>query len=158
MLAALERHYDFLSGNRPPPVGPLADALAALDERRAAPLLAKQLNDPANQAGDIQKVAQALHKLAGSAELSELKTFFALYRATAGETPLVEAVVLVAESILRVGGDEGYSLVRQAAFDPLTQAKVRQGLNRALRNADSPRSDSKVSVKPGSGARAEAAR
>jgi outer membrane protein assembly factor BamB len=145
MLAALERHYDFLSGNRPPPVGPLADALAALEERRAAPLLAKQLNDPANEAGDIQKVAQALHELAGPGELPELKTFFALYRATASEANMENAVILVAEAIIRVGGDEGRALVRQAAFDPLTAPSVRSGLNKALQPPPGP---SKVSRNP----------
>ncbi len=38
MLAALEAPFDFMSANKlPAPVGPLADALAAMGERRAAP-------------------------------------------------------------------------------------------------------------------------
>jgi hypothetical protein len=32
MLTALERHYDFVSGTLPPPVGSIADALGALNE------------------------------------------------------------------------------------------------------------------------------
>ena len=48
----------------PPPVGALADALAASGELRAAPLLAKHLNDPANSAQDVAHAARALIKLA----------------------------------------------------------------------------------------------
>ena len=41
MEAALERHYDFLKDVlRSPPVGPIAQALGAMKETRAAPLLA----------------------------------------------------------------------------------------------------------------------
>lgn len=148
MLAALKRHYDFLSGNRPPPVGPLADALAALGSKQAAPLLAKQLNDPANEAGDTQKVAKALHELAGASELDELKTFFALYRATAAEPNLAGAVILVAETMIRVGGEDGRALVKQAAFDPLTQQSIRSGLNKALRPPPGAKAVPKVSRKP----------
>src|SRR5690606_37886943 len=96
MLAALERHYDFLSGKQPPPVGPLAQALEAMNEAQAAPLLAKHLNDPATDVKDVGLLANALYKLATHAEGEELKTFFALYRATADQAPLVDAVIKVA--------------------------------------------------------------
>ena len=44
MLKALARRYDFLDDVlRPPPVGPLAEALANLGEKRAAPLLVPTL-------------------------------------------------------------------------------------------------------------------
>jgi len=129
MLAALERHYDFVSGVLlPPPVGPLADALAASGETRAAPLLAKHLNDPANSAEDVAHAARALVKLATKAEYEDLRTFFALYRATADDEALVAAVIASAEALLRVGGDAGRSLLERAAQDPLTQGDVRRAL------------------------------
>ncbi|MDQ2644193.1 MAG: PQQ-binding-like beta-propeller repeat protein, partial [Myxococcota bacterium] len=81
MLAALEAPFDFMSPNQlPAPVGPLADALAAMGERRAAPLLAKHLNDPANDMADVERAAVALGTLATPSEYDELRTFFALYR------------------------------------------------------------------------------
>jgi len=129
MLAALARHYDFVSGVLlAPPVGPLADALAASNEMRAAPLLAKHLNDPANSADDVAHAARALVKLATAAEYEDLRTFFALYRATADDEALVAAVVACAEAVLRVGGDAGRALVERAAQDPLTQSDVRRAL------------------------------
>jgi outer membrane protein assembly factor BamB len=133
MLSALARHYDFVSGVLlPPPVGPLADALAASGETRAAPLLAKHLNDPANSAEDVAHAARALAKLATPAEYEELRTFFALYRATADDEALVAAVVSSARAILRIGGADGRAVVERAAQDPLTQGEVRRALPAVL--------------------------
>jgi len=133
MLSALARHYDFVSGVLlPPPVGPLADALAAAGETRAAPLLANHLNDPANSAEDVAHAARALAKLATPAEYEDLRTFFALYRATADDEALVAAVVSSAQAILRVGGSDGRAIVERAARDPLTQADVRRALPAVL--------------------------
>src|SRR6185369_944992 len=126
-------HYDFVSGVLlPPPVGPLADALAASAETRAAPLLAKHLNDPANSADDVAHAARALAKLATSAEYEDLRTFFALYRATADDEALVAAVVSSAEALLRIGGADGRAVVERAAQDPLTQNDVRRALPTVL--------------------------
>lgn len=129
MLAALERHYDFLSGELlAPPVGPLADALSAMKEKRAAPLLARHLNDPSTEVSDVERAASALSSLATPEELPSLRTFFALYRATADEPMLVQAVVSVARALLRVGGSDGRTLVDRAARDPLTQPEVAREL------------------------------
>jgi outer membrane protein assembly factor BamB len=129
MLAALERHYDFLDDVlRPPPVGPLADALAAIGEKRAGPLLASHLNDPANTPDDTERAARALAKLATATEMDELKTFFALYRATADQKELVNAVLSVAEALIRVGGDEAQRIVQRAVDDPMTHPQVKAGL------------------------------
>jgi hypothetical protein len=132
MLTALERHYDFLSGTLPPPVGAIADALAALNDTRGAPLLARHLNDPANSIDDVERAARALGKLATPAEYRDLRTFFALYRATADEPGLVGAVGEVAGALLRVGGEEGRTLVERAASDPLTQPDVRRAISALL--------------------------
>jgi outer membrane protein assembly factor BamB len=129
MLAALERHYDYVSDVLlPPPLGPLADALAAMNEVSATPLLARHLNDPANDMADVERAAVALGKLATPAEYEELRTFFALYRATADEPSLVNAVVAIGGALLRIGGEPGKTLVERAARDPLTQADVKRGL------------------------------
>jgi outer membrane protein assembly factor BamB len=128
MLTALGRHYDFISGEQPPPVGPLADALAAMKETRAAAPLARHLNDPATPEEDVEHAARALETLSTPAELEELRTFFALYRATATSEPLVNAVISVAATLLRVGGTEGKALVDRAGLDPLTVPEVRKAL------------------------------
>jgi outer membrane protein assembly factor BamB len=146
MLEALGRHYDFISGDQPPPVGPLAVALGSIGERKAAPLLARHLNDPANSIDDVSHAAVALETLATGAELGELKTFFALYRATADEPLLIRAVLSVAAALVRVGGPDGQALVERASTDPLTQPDVRQGLGEAL--APKPKPGENNTVKP----------
>jgi outer membrane protein assembly factor BamB len=129
MLEALASHYDFLAGElRVPPVGPLADALAAIGEPRAAGMLADHLNDPADSSDDVARAARALVKLGTSAEYDRIKTFFTLYRATANDEKLVEAVIASAKAMIRVGGDEAEEVVLRAANDPLTEAEVRKGI------------------------------
>jgi outer membrane protein assembly factor BamB len=144
MLAALEQHYDFLSDIlRSPPVGPMAEALAAMNEARAAKPLARHLNDAANTPDDIERAARALSKLATKEELGELETFFALYRATASDKELVNAVIAVAEALIRIGGDAGKKLVSDAKADPMTQPEVKNGLD----NLATPKAD-KADTKP----------
>ena len=128
MLAALERHYDFVTGAAPPPVGPLADALAGLRDSRGAAPLARHLNDPANSIDDVARAARALEVLATSSEARELTTFFALYHATADDPALVSAVLSVGAALVRVGGAEGRAAVERAASNPLTQPDVQRGL------------------------------
>jgi outer membrane protein assembly factor BamB len=129
MMTALERHYDFLSDVlRPPPVGPLADALAAVGEKRAAPLLAAHLNDPSDSPNDVRRAAHALVSLATPAEVDAVRTFFSLYRATADEDDLVAAVIDAARILVEIGGPSGIELVQRAAKDPLTNSAVREGI------------------------------
>jgi hypothetical protein len=90
------------------------------------------LNDPANDMVDVERAAQALGKLATAAEYEELRTFFALYRATADEPSLVNAVVAIGGALLRIGGAAGKAVVERAAQDPLTQSDVKRGLTALL--------------------------
>ena len=55
---ALGKHYDFLRDVlASPPVGPIADALAAMKEPKGAPLLASHLLDPADTDDDVRRAA-----------------------------------------------------------------------------------------------------
>lgn len=129
MMAALERRYDYLADiTLPPPVGPLADALAAVDESGAASLLAEHLNDPATSLKDLARVAKALAKLATADELPALHDFFTVYRATAEDDAMINAVIEVARAIVRVGDDEDKDILRAAADDDMTQESVKNAL------------------------------
>lgn len=134
MLATLARHYDFISDEQAPPVGPLADALAAMNETRAAPLLARHLQDPATSLEDVARAAKALEVLATPAELPALRTFFSLYRATADERELFDAVLSVARALVRIGGTEGRALLERAATDSMTIPQIAQGLAPILKS------------------------
>ena len=129
MLSALARHYDFLKDDlRPPPVGPLADALAAMGERRAAPALAAHLFDPANPSGALKRAAAALVLLGTANELPDLRTFFALYHASADDADLVAAVASVARALIKLGTADNRADVAHAAEDPVTTQAVRAEL------------------------------
>lgn len=121
MLAALSKHYDFLRDVlRPPPVGPLADALAAMKETRAAPLLAAHVLDPANSDEDVRRAAVALTTLATKNELGELQQFFGNNRATAASEDVATAVANVGAAIVRIDPVAGRALVDAALKDEMT--------------------------------------
>jgi outer membrane protein assembly factor BamB len=129
MLAALGRHYDFLKDVlRPPPVGPLAHALAAMKERSAAPLLASHLLDPADTEEDVRETAAALAVIGTTSELPALRQFFAMYRATAMGDEMPVAVARVAEALMRLDVKSGRTTVEAASKDGMTSGDVRDRL------------------------------
>jgi outer membrane protein assembly factor BamB len=133
--AALAKHYDFLAGVlRPPPVGPIAKAVATMGDGAAAPLLAEQLLDPANTAGDVREAATALAVVARPEQLPTLRRFFGMYRASATDDDTCAAVVGVAKAILAVGGKEGREMLEAAAHDANTAPGVREPLVDLLTN------------------------
>lgn len=129
MEAALERHYDFLKDVLDePPVGPLAVALGAMNERPAAPLLAAHLLDPNDTADDVKQTAAALALVGGPNELATMRQFFAMYRATADDDDVAAAVVSVAEAMLASPEKSARAEVQAAANDPRTVAYARDRL------------------------------
>jgi hypothetical protein len=129
MLAALSQSGDAAP---PPPIAPLGEALAALGEAAAAPLLARQLNRPAHGAAALARAAVALEKLATEAEYDELSVFFSLHRTTADSPDAVAAVLSVGRTLLRVGGQRARTLVQLSTRDPLMADEIRQALEREL--------------------------
>jgi outer membrane protein assembly factor BamB len=129
MLAALAHHYDFLKDElRSPPVGPMAHALGAMGEKRAAPLLAAQLLDPANSDEDVKEAAQALVRLASPAEAPRLAQFFGMYRSAATDEDVEVAVVSVAQALAKVGSAADKKRILDAMSDPMTLPNVSERL------------------------------
>jgi len=114
------------------PIAALAEALAAQDEHRAAPLLAALINQPGHSPQALARVAAALEKLASEREYTALRVFFSLQRTTADEPERVEAVASVARTLLRIGGQPGRRLLEGALRDPLTVPEVRNRLTGLL--------------------------
>jgi hypothetical protein len=115
-----------------PPIAPLGEALAALGERRAAPLLARQLNRPAHATHALARAAAALETLASEGEYDELSVFFSLHRTSADDADSVAAVVSIARTLLRVGGQKARTLLQFATLDPLTVPEVKAAIDEAL--------------------------
>ena len=129
MRDALARHYDYLKDVlRPPPVGPIAQALAAIGDTSAAELLASHLLDTADTDDDVKHAAEALVRLSSSDETAVLSQFFGMYRATAPNEDIESAVVSVAQALVKVGGAEGKARVQAAMHDPMTLPNVRERL------------------------------
>jgi outer membrane protein assembly factor BamB len=129
LIAALDRRYDFVRDVlRPPPVGPIADALAGMGEAKGAAALARALNDPQTAGDDVKHAAAALAVLATEAEIPPMESFFALYRCTAESDDVVTAVVSIAHALVKVQGDRGKVTVARAARDTMTLPAVREKL------------------------------
>jgi outer membrane protein assembly factor BamB len=129
MESALERHYDFLKDVlRTPPVGPIATALGAMKDRRAAPLLAAHLLDPADSGDDVKRAAAALAVVGGPEQLPALREFFAMYRASADDDDIAAAVVSVGQALLGLKDRSARALVEAAAKDTNTTPAVQDGL------------------------------
>jgi len=129
MEAALARHYDFLKDVlRPPPVGPIAQALGAMKEKGAAALLASHLFDPADTDDDVKQAAAALAIVAGPEQLASLRQFFGMYRASAPNDDVAAAVVSVGQALVQLQDPGGASAVTGAAKDPTTVPYARERL------------------------------
>jgi outer membrane protein assembly factor BamB len=134
MLAALERHYDFLKDVlRAPPVGPCAQALAAMKEARAAGPLAEHLLDPADTDDDVRHAAEALVVLATPDQAPAIAQFFGTYRASAPNEEIEQAVVSAGVALARVGGKDGADRLRDALGDPMTLEGVRTRLGAVVK-------------------------
>ena len=125
---------------RPPPVGPIAQALGAMKEKGAGALLASHLLDPADTIDDMKQAAAALAVVAGPEQLPTLKQFFGMYRARAEDDDMAAAVVSVGQALiaLNAGG-----VVADAAKDDATvpYAKERLQALASAMPAPSPASD-----------------
>lgn len=142
MIEALDRHYDYLKDVlRPPPVSPIAQALAAMNEKTAAPALASHLLDPSATDEDVKQAAAALQKIGTAKELAAMKEFFGLYRAAAESDDISAAVVSIGESILRLGGKDGRAMIDQALADPMTSPFAKARLESVVQAVDAEKTE-----------------
>lgn len=138
MREALTKHYDFLHDVlRSPPVGPLADALSAMKDPKAAPLIASYLFDPQITSDDVKRAAGALALIATEKEMPQCKQFFSMYRGTADNDEVAIAAASIAEAMLRVDPKGSRHMVEAAAHDPMTVSVTRERLNALLTATES---------------------
>jgi outer membrane protein assembly factor BamB len=133
MLSALAKHYDFLGDVLvSPPVGPMAEALAAMKEPKASSTLAPYLTDPNITDDDVKRVAAAMLVSATPQELPQLRTFFMMYRAGSESEDMAIATATVAQTILKLDPKDGRTLLTDAAKDPFTTVSVKNKLEAIL--------------------------
>jgi outer membrane protein assembly factor BamB len=144
MEAALDRRYDYMKDVlRPPPVAPIAQALAAMKEKAAAPRLAAHLLDPADTDQDVKQAAAALAVVGGAAEIPAMRQFFGMYRATAANDDLAAAVVSIGQALVALGDKQGRAAVEAAVKDPMTVPYAKERLQAVLSAASTAPGDGK---------------
>jgi len=137
MIAALGKHYDFLRDVlRTPPVGPMAQALAAMKDKQAAPLLAAHLLDPADTDDDVKQAAAALVTIGDASQVPALEHFVTLYHAAADSEEVADAVVSAGQALLAYGGPAGRKMVDATLADPMTVDAVKARLSAVEQQAD----------------------
>jgi outer membrane protein assembly factor BamB len=133
MEDALARHYEYLKDVlRSPPVGPMAQALGAMKDTAAAPLLASHLFDPADTDDDVLRAAAALSVIGGPGEVVALRRFFGMYRASAGNDEIAAAVVSAGRALLMLDDQGGRGVVEAAAAASDTIPYARERLQAML--------------------------
>jgi outer membrane protein assembly factor BamB len=139
MEAALARHYDFLKDVlRSPPVGPIADALGAMKDKAAVPLLVGHLFDPADTDNDVKRAAAAVAVLAEADVAPALRQFFGMYRATAANDDISAAVVSTAEALVGMNDTPGIAQVEAAQANAATVPYARERLGAVLASRPTP--------------------
>lgn len=142
MLAALGKHYDYLHDVlASPPVGPIADALAAMKDAHAPALLAAQLFDPQISDDDVKRAAGALATIGTEKERKPLEQFFAMYRGTAPSEDVAVAAASAAEALLRIDPKGTRGAVDAAFRDSMTNPIVKARLEALLAATPAPKTD-----------------
>lgn len=131
MVLALRRHDSYLERTTAGPVGPLATALAAQDDRSAIPLLLDHLRDPATPDDAIAPLARALGTLEAREAAEPLRDFLTLYHSEASGA-FADGLVEVTQALLRLEGIAAEPLVEDLLADPFTSPGLREGLADAL--------------------------
>ena len=161
MIEALRHPYDYLRGVlAPPPVAPIAVALAGMKEPSAAALLAPYLLDPSSSAEDVKQVARALVVLATPEQVPVVKRFFGLYRTTTDSLEIADALVSAAKILMTRGRPDDRALVELAANDAMTAPAAKDALQTVVSAAAAARvgdaGTSEAGVEAGSPADARA--
>ncbi|MGZ3407997.1 MAG: outer membrane protein assembly factor BamB family protein, partial [Polyangia bacterium] len=131
MLEALGEHYDFLDDKQPRGVEVLARALAALEVKEAAPLLALHLGDHETPERALKDLAQTLAHFGGPEAENALREFLLQYHADPAFL-LDPAPLYVAGEALVHAGVEARRTVAFVVDDKRTLQPVARQLRVAL--------------------------
>lgn len=133
MKEALAKHYDFLHDVLlSPPVGPIAQALAAMNDAGASALLASHIVDPADTDDDVKHATAALVPLGSAKEVPMLQQFITLHRASPETDDIMAAVVSASQAVLKHGGKDGKTFVAAVAADATTFPSIKPRLDALL--------------------------
>ncbi len=145
-LETLKSHYNFVEGTRAKAVDIMARALGDLKAQEAVRPLLLHLADHENTVAAVAEVARALIAIGDQAAVEPFRDFLLTYRCDPSFSRAPEALNLVAEGLLKMGGENERQLLSFVEGDANTLPSLRTYLAEALKQA-------KPGVKKKSGAK-----
>ncbi|MBN1770621.1 MAG: PQQ-binding-like beta-propeller repeat protein, partial [Deltaproteobacteria bacterium] len=140
LIGALDTHTDYLMNTQAPPMGVVSQSLVAMQARTAVTGLVAHLLDPETPIEDLQEVAQALVELGDASLITTFESYLTLYHADSAFSQNSNALNVLADGLLKYGGDEerrfldnlvasGYTLPTlkahiQKRYDEMEQARL----------------------------------
>lgn len=126
IVAALDRHYDYLAGTPSPAVGPLARAVATLNATEAYPLLVDHLADPHTPSSALVDLVNAIAVLNPKQASQPLSEFAYRYHADPGDEGVAQAVEASIAALFRLRGPIATETLIDLAESPLALSGVRE--------------------------------
>lgn len=125
IVAALDRHYDYLAGIDVPPVGALARAVLALNAKEAYPALVSHLEDPHTPSTALPDLVQAIATLNPAQAIAPLSTFCHRYHADPVDEHVIRAVEEAIVALFTVQGPLAIETLIDLAEDRLSLQGIR---------------------------------
>jgi hypothetical protein len=132
IAAALDRHANYLTQTKAPPVGPLAEAAMRNGDAQVVPKLLAHLTDPATPADELPALMLALKQLATLEHAPPIAEFMRLYHADGDEPGVTGAVIIAIGTLAKLQGSAAQGQLEAIASDGLAPAPVRAAASQAL--------------------------
>lgn len=145
-LKTLQSHYSFVEGTESKAVDIMARALGALGAKEAVRPLLAHLNDHETPITAISDIVRALTAVGDKSILEPFRDFLLTYRSDPSFLKAPAGLNLIAEALLRMGGEDERQLLSFVENDSHTVRPLRVYLAAALRqsskgNALAPKAD-----------------
>ncbi len=131
-LNALERDYDYLTGERTDFVGSVARALASMKVKKAVPAIARHLHEPHTPVSALRDIVDALAAIGGPDVVRPLRQFLLDYRADPGFRENIGILNRAAETVLENGGVTERQLLVFIAEDAASLSPLREFIRQRL--------------------------
>ncbi len=131
-LSTLKSHYNFLDGTTGKAVDIMARALGDLKSREAVKPLLTHLMDHETPVPAVVEIVKALTIIGDKSSLESFRSFLLTYRADSMFIKSSTALNLVADGLLKLGGEEERQLLRFVKNDIHTIKPLRTYLTKAL--------------------------
>lgn len=131
-LSTLKSHYNFLDGTTGKAVDIMARALGDLKAKEAVKPLLSHLMDHETPIPAVEEIVKSLTIIGDKSSLESFRSFLLTYRADSMFLKSSTALNLVADGLLKLGGEEERQLLRFVKNDIHTIKPLRTYLTKAL--------------------------